>query len=1066
MAVRCASAQSVVFTPSGANHIANAYANPTDTTHQAYVNRVSTNQRGDIFWVNNPYSYGASGGSLTELPVGASTPVFLIKNLAANSQVATVDPSGNVWLTNGPNHVLYVPFLNGAYPASIDLSVTTPPECTVPMTGTAICDWPDIDPVSLGYYVSLTDLQVDVNGNIYAVSDYDSGVGRNRVLEYSGTTGAVTVVVDGLSNNVSSGRLAVTAGGDVYYADGSNLYHSVAGSGTATTITGFTSPNGVSLDFGGNLYVTDPGTNSLWLVPNVSGTLNFSKAYIVYNTLFYGQQVWGPVGVDGFGNLDFTGSQYGGDILQTQIATLPNGVNYYGLGGTLGPNTYNLLFTSAATFGSFSFGGSVGASPYTVSSTTCATGTAYAVGATCSVTVSYTATAVGNQPGVIEALSSTGTLLGEGTLSAYSIGPLMNIDPGTATAIGTTWHAPSGIAVDPAGNTYVVDRSTGGIYKNGSTTAIVSGFNSPSAVAVDTAGNLYVADTGNNRIQEIPYVGTSYGAPVTLYTGLSGPSGLTLDYSGNLYVADSGNARVLVLATAGTGKPGSIVSTVGSGFTTPVSVAVDNFDGYLFVADNGTKTIVRVNLKTSAQTTVGSGFTTLAGIALDAGNSLYAVDSGAQTISRLAFDQTVYYSPVSLGTVVSKPAALALDTLGNLYAVDTLDATVAKDNRSAGSLSFGSVAAGSSSSPLTATVTNGGGIYTSVNFNTPIYTESGNSSDFTFQSSSSCHPPSGQYDWVYDGPGCTISFVFNPVGAASYTDTLTISSSTTASNTLVLNGTGTAAAPAPVFGSLTVTGFPTSISTGTASYATVSAFDTTGAAMPSFTGTVTLTSSDPHATLPAAYTFTSSDAGVHSFPVTLNTGGTQSITATSGSISASETGIVVGDYIWIVNATGTTSKLSESGGSVTNSGLSAGTSAHGGLAFDSSGNVWSVTSGSNSLVFSTKSGATPTTYTGGGLSSPVGIAVDGAGSLWIANSGNNSVSEFLNSGTAQSGTAGYGASGMTALSGPSAVIVDGAGGVWVTNKTGNSLTHIIGAATPVVTPLSTAVATGSVGVEP
>jgi streptogramin lyase len=114
-------------------------------------------------------------------------------------------------------------------------------------------------------------------------------------------------------------------------------------------------------------------------------------------------------------------------------------------------------------------------------------------------------------------------------------------------------------------------------------------------------------------------------------------------------------------------------------------------------------------------------------------------------------------------------------------------------------------------------------------------------------------------------------------------------------------------------------------------------------------------------------------------------------------------------------------------------------------------------------VFSTDAGATPTTFSGGGLNSPVSIAVDGAGSLWIANSGNNSVSEFLNSGTAQSGTAGY---GTAALSGPSAVIVDGTGGVWVTNKTGNSLTHIIGAATPVVTPLSTAVSTGSVGVKP
>jgi hypothetical protein len=36
----------------------------------------------------------------------------------------------------------------------------------------------------------------------------------------------------------------------------------------------------------------------------------------------------------------------------------------------------------------------------------------------------------------------------------------------------------------------------------------------------------------------------------------------------------------------------------------------------------------------------------------------------------------------------------------------------------------------------------------------------------------------------------------------------------------------------------------------------------------------------------------------------------------------------------------------------------------------------------------------------------------------------------------------------------------------VTNKTGSSLTHILGAATPVVTPLSHAVSAGTLGVEP
>ena len=63
-----------------------------------------------------------------------------------------------------------------------------------------------------------------------------------------------------------------------------------------------------------------------------------------------------------------------------------------------------------------------------------------------------------------------------------------------------------------------------------------------------------------------------------------------------------------------------------------------------------------------------------------------------------------------------------------------------------------------------------------------------------------------------------------------------------------------------------------------------------------YTGTVALSSSDGHAVLPADYTFTAADAGTHSFSVTLETAGTQSITATdtvAPSLTASETGITV-----------------------------------------------------------------------------------------------------------------------------------------------------------------------------
>jgi len=147
---------------------------------------------------------------------------------------------------------------------------------------------------------------------------------------------------------------------------------------------------------------------------------------------------------------------------------------------------------------------------------------------------------------------------------------------------------------------------------------------------------------------------------------------------------------------------------------------------------------------------------------------------------------------------------------------------------------------------------------------------------------------------------------------------------------------------------------------------------------------------------------------------------------------------------------------------------SAGTSsATGGVAFDSTGNVWSVTNQNNALDFNNKTGTGAVIYSGGGLNAPVAVMADGAGYIWIANSGSASVSEFNNSGTAVSGTSGYGASGSAALgSAPSALAIDETGGVWIVSKTGNTVGHMLGVATPVTTPTATAVTNGTLGAKP
>jgi hypothetical protein len=77
---------------------------------------------------------------------------------------------------------------------------------------------------------------------------------------------------------------------------------------------------------------------------------------------------------------------------------------------------------------------------------------------------------------------------------------------------------------------------------------------------------------------------------------------------------------------------------------------------------------------------------------------------------------------------------------------------------------------------------------------------------------------------------------------------------------------------------------------------TVTVEDAFGNIAAGYTGTVHFSSSDPQAVLPADYTFTGADQGTHTFTATLQTAGTQSLTATdtvNGWIWGTKTGIAV-----------------------------------------------------------------------------------------------------------------------------------------------------------------------------
>ncbi len=101
---------------------------------------------------------------------------------------------------------------------------------------------------------------------------------------------------------------------------------------------------------------------------------------------------------------------------------------------------------------------------------------------------------------------------------------------------------------------------------------------------------------------------------------------------------------------------------------------------------------------------------------------------------------------------------------------------------------------------------------------------------------------------------------------------------------------------------------------------------------------------------------------------------------------------------------------------------------------------------------------------GGGISNPMGMAIDSAGNVWVANYSVKGVSEFSKTGVPISSTSGFTAAGGLSL--PYGIAIDGSGNVWVPNVGTKSVAELIGAASPVITPLVAAMKNNKIAQAP
>jgi DNA-binding beta-propeller fold protein YncE len=306
------------------------------------------------------------------------------------------------------------------------------------------------------------------------------------------------------------------------------------------------------------------------------------------------------------------------------------------------------------------------------------------------------------------------------------------------------FQKPRNIAIDAAGNLYVADTYNHRIRKispkgkvstlaGGGPTGLFEGgfadgkgsaarFNGPVDIAIDPAGNLYVVDTDNHRIRKVSpkgKVSTLAGSERGFAGGkvsaarFSEPRGITIDAAGNLYVADSGNNRIRkvspegnVSTIAGSGKFG-FADGIGRAaqFRLPAGIAIDAA-GNLYVADLGNQRIRKISPAREVTTLAGGGppqdfftkgrfadgigkaarFAGPVGITIDAAGSLYVADFGNHRIRKISPEGEVSTIGGKEGLVDGSgsaeqfhwPSGVAIDKAGNLYVADTFNHRICK----------------------------------------------------------------------------------------------------------------------------------------------------------------------------------------------------------------------------------------------------------------------------------------------------------------------------------------------------------------------------------------------------
>ncbi len=307
---------------------------------------------------------------------------------------------------------------------------------------------------------------------------------------------------------------------------------------------------------------------------------------------------------------------------------------------------------------------------------------------------------------------------------------------GESSAALSTNLNPSRAVADGAGNVFVSDTQTCRIRKispSGVLTTIAgtglcgydhegdatsAKLNAPTGLALDNAGNLYIADSANHRVRRVTPAGTIATVAGTGAAGFSGdnglaanasldtPTGAAVSATGEIYIADYNNRRIrrvssggVISTFAGTGAIGvsgdgglAINARLGA----PISLSLRN--NVLYMADSGYNRIRAITTGAGIINAFagdgsagffGDGGDAIQaslrgpmGLAFDSSGNLFFADSGNQRVRRVTSSRVISTvagtgTPAFLGdgglgiyASLSTPVDVAAGPAGRIYIVD------------------------------------------------------------------------------------------------------------------------------------------------------------------------------------------------------------------------------------------------------------------------------------------------------------------------------------------------------------------------------------------------------------